>query len=426
MTFCTSYYIAYCGYKSKFATIRLHLVDFKVTIVIISLERKSSMKTTNNSDWAIESARATLFKELHIAEFWMPQITGVNNCNLKCKHCYVYENGRPKANILSPEAYVEVLRSLMTSVKPFSDKWDIVFPGMEPLLPRNAAYIRPMAVEAARLGARSIGITTNGTLMHGETLEWLVSSPVSTVNVSLDGSQRHHDWIRGNGTYAITTANARKFCNIKGKKKAITNTTVMETNSMMLSEISRISRDIGCDYAAFHPFETAVNADNALDTQTNGITLGFKTLIQEFLEGHTGSVVIEFEAGTAGCFFRLLETGILDGFKIMEDETQFRFLRKLVGKNECLINLIFYPHHFVRTVRVLDNGSLSSCRMIAKHGWCGVGNLINQSIKEISRLPETILAAADIWDEYRRSLSSIQTETIERYLTLDTRLKGGD
>jgi MoaA/NifB/PqqE/SkfB family radical SAM enzyme len=383
------------------------------------------MKIKDVKNWATESAKVTLFKELHIAEFWMPQIAGKKNCNLQCKHCYVYADGRPLSSMLSPEAYLNVLRSVMTGIKPFSGKWDIVFPGMEPLLPRNGEYLWPMVAEASRLGARSIGITTNATLMRGKVLERLLDSAVTTVNVSLDGDERRHDAIRGAGMYAVTTDNAMDLCRSKAHKKVITNTTVMSSNCGILSDVARISADIGCDYAAFHPFEIAVNADSGLDSKKNGVQKGFSDLVQAFLADKTGSIVIEFEAGTAGCFFRLFETGILDDFEIVEDETRFRFLRKCIGDKECLVNIVFYPHHFVRTMRIMDDGSLSSCRMIAKHGWRGVGNIAHQSLEGIKQLPETVLAAADIWEEYRSSLSSISRKTIERFIALNNK-KGGD
>jgi MoaA/NifB/PqqE/SkfB family radical SAM enzyme len=373
---------------------------------------------------ARQMAAKRMFKELHVLEVWMPQPVGRRNCNLRCGHCYVPTGGIEPEETLSVQAISDALARLMSSNEPFCDRWDVVFPGMEPLLPANREYLSVLMSAAVTGHAKSIGMTTNGTLLRQETQRWLVDSGLTTLNISLDGNREVHDRLRGSGAFDAIAFNASSFCRHKGTIKVVTNKTITSANVDALSSVAHISRDWGCEMAAFHPFESAVNAHERLSAKPDRIVQGVEKLLAAWKRGETGSVVLEFEPSTAGVFFRLYETGIFDhGFDILEDETRFRFLRAKEGDREFLVDLIFYPHHFVRTVRIMPDGSLSSCRRMARHGWRGVGDVSRQSLEEIRVLPETVEAAAEIWEEYYFSLASISPTTIERWLVTNSQNK---
>lgn len=345
----------------------------------------------------MELAKSTLFSQLHVLELWMPQYVGKRNCNLVCVHCYVPPGGQTR--IMSEDEYEEVLLRVIRDVKPYGGKWDVVFPGMEPLLPRNLSLLFRLAQRAGKEGTRSIGLTTNGVLLTGRTLEKVVASPITTINVSIDGIARDHDVQRGKrGLFAKTTRNIGELCRRAPEKRVITNTTITRLNGARVAEMVAVARDLGCTYAAFHPFEIACNADDSLALGSAEINASVMPILDAFEAGH-GSVVVEFESSTAGAFFRLRENGVFADMELVADETGFLFLRRKKGAYELLISLMFHPHHFIRTLRVLSDGSLSSCRRMALCGWAGIGNLRTQSLDEIAGLPETMEALACIWQE---------------------------
>lgn len=380
---------------------------------------------TRITEEAFERARRTVLTEFHVLELWMPQLTDDKNCNLRCKHCYVPAGGMTKPT-MTPSEYAEALRG-MANRPEFNrmGRFDVVFPGMEPLLPRNKSWFRPLIDEAVKLNKGSIGITTNGTLLNNETVEFLGNTAAKiaypfTVNVSLDGDEATHDLQRGGkGLWKKATGGIRRLARA-GCCNLVTNTTITTFNSSSLHEIARISSDCGAKIAAFHPFETAINSNLHLVAPAD-LVQSIHSLIESFHRDHKLKyVVLEFEASSAGTFFRLFETGIFEGWELVEDETGFLFLRDADGDRQLLINLMFHPHHFIRTMRLLHNGGFASCRTMALHGWETVGNW-RMSLSDLKEA--CIPCLAEIWQEYLDSTIKISAQTFEQFNQLI--LKGG-
>jgi len=375
-----------------------------------------------NIEKAVTIAKETMLREVHVVEFWMPQLHNKRNCNLECGHCYVPPGGISLHSTMSAQEYMDVLEKILDT-SAHGGKWDVVFPGMEPMMSQNRDLVFALAGRAQEQ-ARSIGMTTNGTYFgNGEVVKRVMASPVSTINVSIDGGREAHDFQRGReGLFDLTMEGLRNICadsSLRRRKKVITNTTITKTNSSCLTNIAAIAHDAGCDYAAFHPFESAENADNSLRITQENVAQAIVDLIRGFDEGRTGSAVIEFEPSTAGVFFSLFERDVFEDFELLEDVTGFRYMRKQRGDKELLVNLIFYPHHWIRTIRVLPNGSLSSCRQMALSGWKGIGNLREQSLRDVSMMPEAVDALAELWQEYFKSTKLVKVDVLNRFLSLN-------
>ncbi len=375
---------------------------------------------------ALELSRRTVLSEFHVLELWMPQFADGKNCNLNCIHCYVPVGGMSE-KVMAPDEYVEALRGM--SARPEFNRMgrlDVVFPGMEPLLPRNKAWFRPLLDEAVKLNRGSVGITTNGTLLNNESVEFLadVASRLGhpfTVNVSLDGDEATHDQQRGApGLWRKTTGGIRRLAKA-GCCNLVTNSTITPVNVSTLPEIARISNECGANIAAFHPFENALNSGLHVLESAN-LVRGIRSLVELFhRDGNLKYVVLEFEASNAGTFFHLFERGIFDGWELVEDDTGFLFLRTGDTGHQFLVSLMFHPHHFIRTLRLLHNGGFASCRSMALHGWETVGNW-QMSLSELKEACTPSLA--EIWQEYLNSTARIRPKTFEKFN--DFILKGGE
>ncbi len=107
-------------------------------------------------------------------------------CSLKCRHCYL---GEAKKEDLSPELLTDIL-----------DQFDRV-QGLRLLLSGGEPLMYPHLDELARAiegrGFRTV-LLTNGQSLDDKTLS---SLPVHEVQVSLDGMERGHDIIRGQGAF---------------------------------------------------------------------------------------------------------------------------------------------------------------------------------------------------------------------------------
>ncbi len=350
------------------------------------------------ADGSVDSysaARQSIGQHLHCVEFWMP-----GGCNLRCRHCYVASN--------TPEVVLQEAEYYAIALKLISDGLvDVVVPGMEPLLRPELWAVMDAARDA---NARSVGITTNATLL-AVNANRLHESPLTVINVSVDGPPDIHDRIRGKGVFRRVEEGIRAFRNASNKR-LITNTTVHRENLEHLSSIASIGHNLGVDYSAFHPFELAAEAENSLAVGSNAIVKGYLRLIEDFRNGRLGSIVLEAEASTLGVIIELVKTGALDSCHLVVDEAGFYFLHEAIGEREMLISLMFYPHHFVRTIRVADDGGLSSCRSMARTGWEGVGDLRKDSLKSLLNSEKAIGALAIIWEEFKEAQAPFEKDAL--------------
>ena len=348
---------------------------------------------------AAQAAERTSGKHLHCIELWMP-----GKCNLHCRHCYVASH--ESKGILSKADYY---RLTVQSVK--DGLIDVVVPGMEPLLRRELWTVLDAARDAK---ARSVGLTTNATLLDKNAVR-LHDSSLTVLNVSLDGPPKVHDRIRGHGVHKKLAQGVRTFRSVSDKR-LLTNTTVNAENINCLVEIAAWSLEFGVDYSAFHPYELADEAENSLALTPPEATEGYAHLFESFRQGRTSSIVLEAEASTFWVIVKLAQRGILDDAHLVIDEAGFLFLRETCGDRELLVGLNFYPHHFIRTIRVADDGGISSCRSMARVGWHGIGDLRRNSVRELIHSPDAIRALELIWSEFRDAQRSLEGESLQWFL----------
>lgn len=350
-------------------------------------------------------AASTIGANLHVCEFWLP-----GGCDLRCLHCYV-ASWQAVDRQLSADEYATLTRSLVAR-----GLVDVVIPGMEPLV-RDELW--PIVAAAKAAGARSIGITTNGTMLARK-VEQVIGSGLTVMNVSLDGPRAIHDRIRGDGVYDVVTRGVRDLRS-RSSLRLITNTTLNALNQQHATRTASVAQDLGCTYAAFHPFEASAEVSNrALQLTPVEVAHVYRELRQAFERGETGSVVLEVEASTVAALVELHHLGGLDGLSLVGDDAAFLFLRETRGDCEFLVNLTGYPHHFIRTIRVADNGGLSSCRLMARTGWSGIGDLRTTDLPALLRDTRIVRALAQLWEEFRSSLRSVPREHVEDFLRFIT------
>ncbi len=113
-------------------------------------------------------------------------ITG--QCNLKCMHCYASATSKPFEGELTTEECYKVLDDLAAYRAP-----SVLFSGGEPLM-------RPELFEFAEY-ARTVGLrtvlSTNGTLIDREMAVRIRDVGFTYAGISLDGTEKTHDKIRG-------------------------------------------------------------------------------------------------------------------------------------------------------------------------------------------------------------------------------------
>ena len=112
-------------------------------------------------------------------------------CNLRCKHC-LNNSGSKMKNELNKEEIENLIRNLSKA-----GVSEIRFTGGEPLLNENIYdYIKL----CTKLGL-STSIGTNGTLIDDVVITKLKEAGLKRSVVSLDGTEKIHDFIRGKGNF---------------------------------------------------------------------------------------------------------------------------------------------------------------------------------------------------------------------------------
>lgn len=137
-----------------------------------------------------------------------------NRCNLQCKHCY---EGEKCVEQLSDDQIQSIFQKLLDS-----NILNLTITGGEALLVENLAKYVSQCLEKGIM----VNIFTNGILLDNfiEQLGDVKNGNLLTFEVSVDGAQKEHDYIRGKGNYEKTIDNIK--CAIQKGYKIITNTVV--------------------------------------------------------------------------------------------------------------------------------------------------------------------------------------------------------
>ena len=116
-----------------------------------------------------------------------------HRCNLRCAHCYQSDY----AEQMTRDELFEALDRYERFVKGRSLAAQINLTGGEPLFHPD---FFALAREIRRRGM-ALGVLTNGTLIDGATADRLAALDPVFVQISLDGTRRIHDAVRGEGAY---------------------------------------------------------------------------------------------------------------------------------------------------------------------------------------------------------------------------------
>lgn len=117
-----------------------------------------------------------------------------HRCNLRCKHCYQDDYSA----FSTRQALERVLDQYEAMLSACRFKGHINITGGEPLCHPDLYWL----LEQAKLRGMTTGVLTNGTLLGVRDARRMRALGVNYVQVSLDGTQKAHDAIRGEGSFA--------------------------------------------------------------------------------------------------------------------------------------------------------------------------------------------------------------------------------
>ena len=218
-----------------------------------------------------------------------------NQCNLSCKYCYEFGEDR----VATPEGKPKFMdeQTARASVdhlienSPGRRHIHVTFFGGETLM--NFPLVR-FVIDYARERAHAAGkyidfsLTTNGTLLRPEIIEYLAENRVG-VTISLDGPKELNDTLRvfqsGRGSYDIIEPKVRELLKRHTSRPIAARVTLTSQASDVLRIFRHLKHDLGFHEVGFAPVTTSPVRLYAIGS--NGLDMvlqQFTELAQEYLE----------------------------------------------------------------------------------------------------------------------------------------------
>lgn len=169
----------------------------------------------------------------------------ITSCNLLCRHCLQKNHNGITMPTRQAIDIIDVLAD--------NQVCEISLMGGEPLKHDGLIEI----LEHCQKRSMAVSFVTNGTLLNEQLIKKLANIARLVVLVSLDGTEKTHDYIRGKGVFKKMEENLRKML-----AENIATETICTLNSVNISiykEVADYCRelDIPCNFNLFKPFRPA-------------------------------------------------------------------------------------------------------------------------------------------------------------------------
>jgi radical SAM protein with 4Fe4S-binding SPASM domain len=165
-----------------------------------------------------------------------------SRCNLRCLHCYAASDSTRRDTELSTAQAKKLLTDVLEVNAPV-----VLFSGGEPLLRPD---LFELLAEAKRLGLRTV-ISTNGTLIDGDTAAKLAESSVGYVGISIDGPEEFHNRFRQTSGCFKATMTGFENCR-KANLRMGLRFTISNSNKEQVPAVFDICKDNGVRRVCFY------------------------------------------------------------------------------------------------------------------------------------------------------------------------------
>lgn len=163
-----------------------------------------------------------------------------NRCNLRCRHCYVEADSSQKEGPSKEEAL-----SIMDQLRK-AKVFRLSFSGGEPLLRKDLFDLLQYASKYF-----SVEVASNGLLITEENARKLKSARIGCIQLSLDGLEGSHDYLRGRKGAFQKLMEAVTLLKREGIPFGFTSV-VYEKNFSQTREIIELAEDLGAFTVRFY------------------------------------------------------------------------------------------------------------------------------------------------------------------------------
>lgn len=180
----------------------------------------------------LKHPRVSKFQDIHIT----------NHCQLDCKHCYLYPKNKTHMPV---DMFTKIIDDFTNTRHPVLNT-NVILSGGEPL---QHPFIKYM-FEYLRYKGRPVLLSSNGLLIP----DYIhCFKPGDGIQISIDGDQETHDYIRGEGTYT-QAANALCLLRDHGINHSVT-MAVSKENSHAIDSVIKLCKNTNTPSLNLTPFQ---------------------------------------------------------------------------------------------------------------------------------------------------------------------------
>lgn len=292
---------------------------------IEKLQEKPLIKFTKNNN----------IRHNHFSFADIAYIEITHACNLRCKHCLNSSGKEIEKQLTDREIFDLIIEFSKAGMQ------EIRFTGGEPLVHKK---IYDFISLAHKLGMYT-SIGSNGTLITEDVANKLKKEGLNKAVISLDGTEKAHDAIRGKGSFKRAMEGIRNLEN-KGVKVRI-NSVIMKSN---MKDVIKLAKKLNKEKTHL--------------------------MIRRFIQSGRGSLL---ENNT------LTKTDYNYVRKSLKNELEGKYIiGHYLKEDEQISYRLKLPFDFVkgckagqRALIILPNGDISLCGFLAAQGFAPIGNIRN-------------------------------------------------
>jgi MoaA/NifB/PqqE/SkfB family radical SAM enzyme len=271
-----------------------------------------------------------------------------NYCNLKCKHCFLqYESH----NDLTIQEWIKVINSSLDS-----NIHQYVIAGKEPLIhPKINELLLYFSNIKKKYQCVNTGIVTNGTKIKEHITEIKLAN-FNYIDISLDGTETEHDYIRGNGSFSKSINGIKELVNLNTDNFA--SITLQSINIKNINKTIEYYSKLGIKNISISPFEPTITNTN-LSLSKSQLCSFFNSLSEIKTENDT-FVQIDACISELESLLIFIKSKWFDLNKCETDGSGFIYIRHKLNNLTLSFRFLPYPMSLESSVRITSDGYLIS------------------------------------------------------------------
>lgn len=301
-----------------------------------------------------------------------------NDCNLKCKHCYVgYKSN--KSDYLTVKEWVNVLEEAISKLGAIH----ISIAGKEPLLSfdKTEEIFDYLSAKIKTVDNFRFGLVTNGILINERVKRCFKRTKPSFIDVSIDGTENIHDIIRGGGTFKKAVEGAKKL--LENGVNVIISHTLNSLNVDFFYDFYRAMEKEGLKKINISPYFYPAHCVKDLSVESDNYANIVKETILKWNNKDDIQLIFRFDHTHLPIIKRLIKDNIINLNLMKKDKCGNVY----VQLGPVFISFVPFPIEVWNTIRISAEGFVSGCREMssANYNDLAIGHVKEQKLSDIIR-----------------------------------------